>query len=228
MPDLVIHAELGNDVLYEEVFFNNASCALFEQCVGGSGLRRLLRFSVSAINQGTGDFVEPDPKTRPDLFQYSPCHNHYHFMGFANYELMDESGTIVLTGQKAGYCLEDTERFLDSPAYPCDKVYDCGSQGVSAGWADSYGRSLDCQWLDITDITPGNYTLHVRLNGERKFQEVSFENNDLSVVVTIPALEAERTTPSSTHDDIVSDDSNVVMANVLAIFVFALAAAAWF
>jgi hypothetical protein len=53
----------------------------------------------------------------------------------------------------------------------------------------SYGWSLDCSWLDITDLAPGTYVLVIETNPARVFPEVSFDNNRQSVVVTIPAVE---------------------------------------
>jgi hypothetical protein len=53
----------------------------------------------------------------------------------------------------------------------------------------SYGWSLDCSWLDITDLAPGIYVLVIETNPARVFPEVSFDNNKQSVVVTIPAVE---------------------------------------
>jgi hypothetical protein len=34
-------------------------------------------------------------------------------------------------------------------------------QGVSPGWADVYVASLPCQWIDITGVPNGVYTLEV-------------------------------------------------------------------
>jgi hypothetical protein len=187
LGDLVVDQKrLRDEILFDNVTFSDSSCAIVENCVGGPGLRRLLRFSVEAVNQGNGTLTVPTPASRPDLFEFSPCHGHYHFKGFASYALLDLAGNVVLTGKKLAYCMEDTVQAIKGPQIACDKKYDCSTQGIQAGWSDLYGNALDCQWLDITGITPGAYQLSVTVNPSRTFQEVSFDNNTSVVPVTIP------------------------------------------
>ena len=50
------------------------------------GERRLLRFTTSIMNMGTGPLVVPSPQERPDLFVYDACHLHDHLM-FARLEI---------------------------------------------------------------------------------------------------------------------------------------------
>jgi hypothetical protein len=163
------------------------SCSYVEQCVGGLGDRRVLRFSVEAMNQGQATLTVPPPEDRPDLFVFSTCHGHYHFGGFASYELLDPAGRVVVEGLKQAYCMEDTIQVAQGPEVGCSKIYDCYNQGIQAGWSDLYGNTLDCQWLDITDVPAGNYQLKVSLNPNAAFQEVTFDNNTAIVPVTISA-----------------------------------------
>lgn len=186
MPDLVIdEARLGNEILFETQEVTESSCAFIEQCVEGTGSRKLLRFSVEAKNQGQATLTVPPPGDRPDLFIWSDCHGHYHFNGFAEYRLLDKDGNTVLTGRKQAYCMEDTQQIALGPNVGCDKIYTCEDQGIQAGWSDLYGNALDCQWLDVTDTPPGDYFIQVVLNPGRQFEEVSFDNNTAKVPVKI-------------------------------------------
>lgn len=188
LPDLVVDANrLRDEILFDYVDVNEYSCSWVEQCVEGVGRRRLLRFSVEALNQGQATLTVPPPPERPDLFTFSPCHAHYHFSGFASYVLLDRQGKTLLTGRKQAYCMEDTQRITSGPGIGCNKRFNCEFQGIQRGWSDLYGNTLDCQWLDITHLPPGDYYLQVSLNPARAFQELTFDNNTATVPVTIPA-----------------------------------------
>jgi hypothetical protein len=188
LPDLVVDEQrLKNELLFDSVYVTENSCARVEECVTGTGNRRVLRFSVEAVNQGFATATVPPPADRPDLFTFSPCHGHFHFSGFASYALLDPQGRTVLNGRKQAYCMEDTQRVVAGPSVACSKEFDCETQGIQRGWSDLYGNTLDCQWLDITDIAPGDYQLQVTLNPARSFQEATLDNNTSTIPVTIPA-----------------------------------------
>jgi hypothetical protein len=185
LPDLTI----DGDVLRQSIRFSSErirpnDCAAVEGCVTGTGRRRLMRFSVFTPNIGTADMVLGDPDGNP-LFEFSPCHGHYHFNGYATYELLDRTGTSVMTGRKQAFCLLDSEK-IDPLAGP--PKYNCGFQGISKGWADLYSYDLDCQWLDVTGIPAGEYQLKVTINPEHLLNELRFDNNSFSVPVRIPVV----------------------------------------
>ena len=187
LPDLVVDRDLlARDVLIDSASFGSRSCAVYEGCVTGTGTRRLLRFSVAAVNQGQAGLTPPAPADHPELFEWGACHGHYHYSGFASYELRDLSGSVVLRGRKQAYCMEDSYQAQPGPTVACDPSSSCEAQGIQKGWADVYGNDLDCQWIDITELASGDYQLAVTLNPNRTFQEASFENNTAIVPVTVP------------------------------------------
>jgi len=179
---------LQSSVEFRTRSFKANDCAVQEQCVTGTGKRNLMRFSVATPNIGDIDLYLGKPQDHPELFVYSPCHGHYHLVGYAVYELLQNGTTVVVTGHKQAFCLEDFNQW-DQNAAPAK--YTCSNQGISVGWQDIYGSYLDCQWIDVTGVAPGNYLLRVSINparsdGSHLFSEVDYTNNVATVPITIP------------------------------------------
>ena len=162
--------------------FGAASCAVAEGCVAVSGTRRLLRFPTLTENSGTRDLVLGDPTVSPTLFGYAQCHGHYHFEGYASYRLVRADGVLVAPGRKQSFCLADNLH-LSGPQY--EPQYHCNYQGITAGWADEYVATLDCQWIDVTNVAPGTYYLEVIVNPAQALFESNYTNNTARVPVTI-------------------------------------------
>jgi Lysyl oxidase len=116
-----------------------------------------------------------------DVFVWSACHGHHHVANFASYELIGATGT-VLTGRKQAFCLQDVESIqVGAPS----AGYTCDFQGISPGWADVYGHGLTCQWIDVTGIAPGRYTLRVVVNPLRTIVEARYDNDVFEVAVDL-------------------------------------------
>jgi hypothetical protein len=189
-PDLkFLVNEVAPSVWFDEIVFDEDSCAWIEGCVSGTGPRRLLRFDVVTANVGTADMVMGDPTDNVDLFEYSECHDHYHFSGYARYELLDGGGEVVAPGHKQAFCLLDSERFegmADDETVRDRGRYNCEFQGISRGWQDNYHSGLDCQWLDVTDVAPGDYDIAVFINEGEEIAELSYANNSGVARVSVP------------------------------------------
>jgi hypothetical protein len=189
LPDLSIDGPRARETarVYWQ-YFPPDSCAIVEGCIAAPGWRRLLGFATFTPNHGNADLTLGDPSASPDRFEYSPCHRHYHFRGYADYRLFDAMGREVGSGHKQAFCLMDSERLPTAgPSDPLTARYDCDNQGIQRGWGDLYDAGLDCQWVDVTDVPPGTYTLRITINGERQLPEASYDDNVATVTVTIPA-----------------------------------------
>ena len=196
LPDLeLLRDNLLEDVWLDEIFVTEDSCAFIERCVSGTGVRRLLRFSVATANVGEVDLVMGRPTDHPDLFEYSRCHEHFHFDSYAAYQLR-QGGEVAAEGHKQAFCLMDTDRYwTEDPEVRLEERYTCGYQGISRGWADTYGSHLDCQWIDVTGLAGGEYTLEVRINQDRVIREVDYANNDHSVDISVPEFDLSAPCP---------------------------------
>lgn len=184
-PDLSVDQDrIKSSMYFESISFAPDDCAIVEGCVGGSGLRKLMRFDVAIRNVGHADLVLGSPVGNPD-FEFSPCHGHYHFTGFVEYELYSLAHEFVVAGRKLAFCLEDYERI---PKYKGEgnAKFTCSNQGITVGWQDVYRARLDCQWLDVTGIPPGDYLLFVAVDAGGKIKEEREDNNTGMAFVTIP------------------------------------------
>jgi hypothetical protein len=193
LPDLTIDPDfLAQNVQFTMQYFNPSACELAERCVSAPGWRRLLMFTTFTPNIGDADLNLGMSAAGNPNFEYSECHHHYHFRGYADYSLLGGDGGLAAIGHKQSFCVEDLEQVDTGPGIRTDPYYDAcgeggGRQGISRGWADDYYPNLPCQWIDVTDVPPGNYTLRVALNTEHRFAESDYTNNSAEVPVTIPA-----------------------------------------
>ena len=183
LPDLIVRSDVVRDhwlVRIEDL--HPEFCSVQE---GGitPGTRKLIRFTVTTPNIGTGDLVVGDPNehfaANDGLFEFATCHNHFHFRHYALYELIDPATGQVWRAAKRGFCMLDTDpnpQWLGgpNPGQPqfrnCGAVGFPGNQGISAGWADTYNFLLAGQFfvLDGGDgqppVPPGTYVIRITVN----------------------------------------------------------------
>jgi hypothetical protein len=182
-PDLTVDADvLARSLYVERRTFAADSCEVIEGCVPQGGQRRLLRFSTSIVNLGTAPATVPPSTERPDLYVYDECHGHEHLTNFAGYALRDAQGQEVVQGRKQGFYLVDYHRQC-SDAAPYF-VYS-ERMGISAGWSDIYLADIPCQWIDITDLADGTYSLRVGVDEQDIIEEAAGLANEANLNVRI-------------------------------------------
>jgi len=114
-------------------------------------------------------------------FESADDHDHYHLKNAAEYTLWNQDKTAqVAIAQKteAGFCLEDSS--YAGGAGPA--TYTTGAagnafcwqhdpnhagtlvMGISPGWKDVYGAYLTYQWIDVSNVQPGQYNLAARVD----------------------------------------------------------------
>jgi hypothetical protein len=186
LPDLQLDAAYLVDTTIEDRIETDDQCLMNEGCVTGLGERRVVRFGSRMGNLGTAPFELGSPQAGNPFWSLDSCHEAYELVGFAHYELLDAAtGAVVLTGAKNGYCIRDSEPWqLDVPNVDCYS-YNCTGQGITPGCADNYGSELQCQWIDITGVAPGSYTLRVLINASQAIPELDYSNNGVDVSLTI-------------------------------------------
>lgn len=165
------------------------NCSVAEGCVTGYGARRVITFTMHIQNIGDKDYYIGAPPEQPaggsTQFEFSPCHGHWHYKGYAAYLLFDQQGHPMPAGFKNGFCVMDLECWGGGTA-----KYGCGDQGISAGCGDIYGAGTGCQWVDITDVPDGLYTLVTLVNWDNSpditgAYELDMSNNWAQICIAV-------------------------------------------
>jgi len=154
---------------------------------------------------------------------YTP-HNHWHYIPYMDYELRRPSDySLVAPDQKQGFCLGDryTPGSGDTRIYPPNppgpytgEGCQAGKtqalavdEGMSVGYGDEYVPQLEGQYIDITGVAAGDYTLVHRLNTDRSLLEKSYTNDAASALIRLwpngygnwPAVQRLKTCRTSDH-----------------------------
>jgi len=128
------------------------------------------------------------------IFEYHPEHKHIHFQDYAVYRLRTVTpnsgvGTIVASSEKVSFCLRNSVVYnRNLPGFnPKSEYKNCSSniQGIGVGYADFYRKNLYGQWIDITDVAPGQYWIESEVDPLNRLKESNEENNIARSMVNI-------------------------------------------
>jgi len=163
-PDLVVVSPLLKTSMRLDSLTNNDPCTIQEGCIKGYGKRYIVRFDTRIENTGSADYYIGKPPLTPTTpstqWIWDPCHAHWHYKGYAEYLLFDKNSNAIPAGFKAGFCVMDLNCGIGGGI----PKYNCSNQGISKQCGDIYSSGLKCQWIDITDVDTGRYTMVVRVN----------------------------------------------------------------
>jgi len=161
-PDLTVdQPALERSLFVENVTFAPDACEIAEGCVGGPGVRRLLRFATSVANFGGAPAIIPDSDTAPELYHFNECEGVFELDNFSQYELIDRHGSRIAAARKQSVFLVDIAPNCIN-AGPATLALP--GQRLSPGWGDVYVADTPCNWLDATDVPDGRYTLRVSID----------------------------------------------------------------
>jgi hypothetical protein len=163
-----------------------------EGCAAARTGRDLVRLSLTTRNDGPGAETLGNPmcpicETHPgDVcgnpdFICSPAggHNHAHYRNFLRYEIVDPNQVIAAVGGKRSFCLAETACLTGGGEHTC------ANQGLDPGCWDIYSYYLGCQYVDVTDLPDGLYSLRVTVDPLQQIDEASEDNNMIEVPVLI-------------------------------------------
>ena len=166
---------------------------------------------VQRVFRSDGSFFDDSSRDPHMYYETDDSHNHWHVKNAARYSLWNsDQSAEVAPAMKAGFCMEDTERIEhngpSSPVYFTTGSNNfCGQnqptrsslfEGVSAGWRDVYDRDLAFQWVDASDVSPGNYWVRADIDTDdivREINEVnpgSYYGSNATTPWTIPGYAA--------------------------------------
>ncbi len=182
-PDLIVLQNVFENSLSIGTV-NATNCQVTEGCLTGFGQRTVINFTTQINNIGNQDYYIGNATNNPGQFVFGSCHGHWHYEGYAEYVLYDTAGTMLPIGFKNGFCV------LDLTCFGGTAQYGCGNMGISVDCGDIYGAGLDCQWLDITDVDTGFYTMAIKVNWDQSpdalgHYELGYENNWAQVCIHI-------------------------------------------
>jgi hypothetical protein len=162
---------------------------------------------VQRIYRSDGSFYDDSSRDPHMIFEPEDGHNHWHLKDAARYSLWNQAKTAeVAPAMKTGFCLIDSQR--RETHGPSTAVYSTGGgnnfcgqneptrtslfEGVSAGWRDIYPRTLAFQWVDVSDVSPGQYWLRSQVDPDDWARESNEANTpaDASSLYTIPGYAA--------------------------------------
>lgn len=218
LPDLQIELPSGPGASVAPVYvdsFQEPGRVLyrFDALIRNSGdTLDLYRDDAGVVRQALWEQAEPgavqDPEEAPAApsqalgggarmeFVVEETHQHFHFFTAARYELL-VPGAAPRVSEKIGFCLFDSfdtdgvSLWFPADADWCHESSDgVVRMGLSPGAADRYSAQREFQYVDVTGLTPGTYTLRGVANPSGQILERDGAPDEHSEPRAIPGVVA--------------------------------------
>jgi hypothetical protein len=154
-------------------------------------------------------------------FVWHKLHNHFHYEEYARYTLQRAGApaSSQRTSQKTTFCVMDTDLIDPAlPGAPANAVYSsCGNvkQGMSVGWADTYGRHLAGQAIDVTGLPDGRYNLTIAVDPQRRLTELDENDNTSCLVLDLSISTSTFSVVDGAACDVVAPPPSVTIAGIV-------------
>jgi hypothetical protein len=125
-------------------------------------------------------------------------HQHWHFLQFARYSLLDSTQTEIVRSRKEAFCLAPTDAIdltvpdAELTPYSIGLGSACGSttslwtrEVLPLGWGDTYTQARPGQSFNITNLPNGTYYIAVTANPTQSLFEQTYDNNTELREITI-------------------------------------------
>jgi hypothetical protein len=141
-------------------------------------------------------------------------HDHIHYDNWTQMRVIDndpacldiatrDTSCVLSESEKVTFCIMDTDKFdqdiiaewaqRDLVPFSRGMFTDGGrvcnstEQGLTPGWKDVYFYGLPGQWIDITGMPAGEYTIEVQVDPNGQVVESNTDNNVARLPITIDA-----------------------------------------
>ena len=176
----------GNHLLLRfDGFVHNAGQGALEMRASNPAGHRVHQRRATRVQEAIASFLDDSSRDPHIIFEPEDGHDHWHLKNAARYSLWNAAKTAeVAPAMKVGFCLIDSQRDRDQrtplrratshwpeqllrperahPAPACSKA-------CPPGWRDLYDRTLAFQWVDVSDVAPGNYWVRANYRPGRQW-----------------------------------------------------------
>ncbi|WP_211341611.1 lysyl oxidase family protein [Myceligenerans xiligouense] len=174
-------------------------------------------------------------KTGTMKYHAAPGHWHWHFLDFAQYELVTTKGELVTTSGKQSWCLVPTDpvdMLAKNAAWRPELIgldSACGGknakwlrESLPVGWGDTYSQ-YQTEAFDLTGVPNGTYKIRITVNPDGNLHEVTAENNVSLRKVVLGGKPGARTVKVPKIDGVDTESGDYMFATETALTAFGTA-----